>query len=408
MSAIVKGVLRGLLSTSTLTRGGLFNAAPRGAAARSARFAAALANPAPRTVASVDPLTITLAGIGATNIASGTNSEIADGLVRIIGGKGRVYFSNVWAIDQFHIDGVGAFHNEPYGLEVVYNGANIEFQISARGQRLHFFVDGVKTNANGYVVGANDASYRNFKLSFATAATRRIRLLQEGGEPYFSAVRTETGYALSNPAAPRPCNMLIVGDSFHEPSFPTYHINGIPTLLQEALGVDNMIPAASGGTGFLNDGSRVSFADRIDKDLTLAPNSDPQIDVILLCDSGNDGAVLTLDNVNVTQNQAAFVAAKDYCYAQARAAWPNATILGIGPCFKQAGGASLPLSDYMEATTAAACAAHGGVYVSGMSAAVGALDSTTRDSYYHPDGHPNDAGHAWIAAKMAELIKAVA
>lgn len=366
------------------------------------RFTRALTRPLPRTVASVDPIatrTLATSGLPTTNIADGVTHEYTGGLIRYVYGKPRLSFSNVYLLDQLHRNGTDPTFVAPYGIEVVYTGRKIEFALRMDGQRVHVFVDNVLTKATGYLDLTSDTGFRNYMLDFGSAATRRIRLVCNSGTPAVSTVRIESAYALLNPAPVRPANLLIVGDSFHEPSFPTYAIGGIPCLLSEQLGVSNIIPAASGGTGFVNDAGGVgagkcNFAQRVAKEVTLSD----QFDAILFCASGNDqaGQVSSLDyatNVNT-------------CLATARAAWPQATIMAIGPAFKEAGGVSITLSTSMEMQIEAACRSNGCIYIPGMAAAMGALSDATRNSYFHEDGHPNDAGHVWIAETMNRLIRA--
>lgn len=378
-----------------------------------ARLAAALAHPNPRTVAGADPITRQVAS-GAlgfpneSNISGGVDYQPNSPLIRYTNGEGYEGFAAyIWYIKQYHIDGTAAFYNDSYGQEIRTASPSVEFILNSRAQRLHFFIDGVKTNAIGYVDMPNDTGYRRIKISTGSTAIKRIRMIQEGDAlPNFGAVRVESGYTLLAPAPTYPCNAIVIGDSFWAPSFPLYHINGLGTLVQEALGIDQFIPAASGGTGFVNASGKANYAQRIVNDMTLAPTDDPQIDFVLIAPSGNDisGNMVPTVYATVPLWLAAYETNVNFTLATARAAWPGAEIAVIDFAVKE--NLAMQGRESMVAVLEAACAANNCRWVPGVTAAMAALSTETRDSYFHVDGHPNDAGHAWLAATINTLIRA--
>ncbi len=373
------------------------------------RLTTALANPRTRTVAPVDPLVITenAAPIGATAIASGTTYDYTSGLIRAVRGKGRATGSS-FVVDQVHRDGINPDGTEPWGFEIVYTGRYFEFCLSSQAQRYHVFVDGVLSKASGYTSVANNGAYYyiNVDLGSRAALGRRIRIEAEDSKA-FGPVRIEAGEALLSPAAVRPCNMLLIGDSFHEPSFPTYTIGGIPTLLGEKLGVDNVIPSAIGGTGFATEAGSLNFAERIDKELTLAPGDDPQIDVILFCASGNDTFSVGNPFATLAEWQAHYTERVNYCLAAAKAAWPGAVIMVMSHA-QPSGGALGTEGLFKDAALEAACATHGVRWIPGLPELITASGGYTADpALYHGDGHPNDLGHETIATHMNTLIRAI-
>lgn len=380
-----------------------------GVSASAARFTAAMANPRTRTVAGVDPLVITEnpAIIGATAIAAGTNYDYTSGLIRAV--RGRGFGTANFNIDQLHRDGTSPTNVEPTGFEVVYTGRYFEFCFSSQAQRFHIYVDGVLSKNSGYLSVANNGAYYFTNIDFGSraAAGRRIRIEAQGSKA-FGPIRIEASESLLAPTAARPCNMLLVGDSFHEPSFPTYKINGIPTLLGEKLGVDNVIPSASGGTGFSagNLGAgKANFAQRIAKEVTLNPAGDT-IDVILFCASGNDAFFANSPYATLAEWQAGYTADVNFCLSTARAAWPGAVVMVMS--HGQPSGGSLGTDGpFKDTALAAACAAHNVKWIPGLPELITASGGyTANPPLYLGDGHPNDLGHETISTHMNTLIRA--
>ena len=344
--------------------------------------------------------------IGATAIASGTNYTYASGLIRAVRGKMRGS-GDSFRVDQVHRDGINPDGTEPWGMEIFYTGRYFEFCFSSQAQRYHIYVDGVLSKASGYTSVANNGAYYfiHVDLGSRAEAGRRIRIEVEDAKP-FGPVRIESSETLLNPAPVRPCNMLLVGDSFHEPSFPTYKIDGIPTLLGEKLGVDNVIPSASGGTGFATEGGNANFAERIDKELTLNPAGDT-IDVILFCASGNDAFFINSPYATLAEWQAAYFEKVNYCLAAAKTAWPNAVIMVMSHG-QPSGGALGTEGPFKDTALEAACAANNVTWIPGLPELITASGGYTADPpLYHGDGHPNDLGHETIATHMNTLIRAI-
>lgn len=388
-----------------------------GTATPIARFRAALANPTPRTVAPAPILTFAAnaTNIGATEIADGKTLELGSGFIRPLFGQSPAS-GTLYGLKQLHRNGVAATDTSlsVTAIEVVYTGSKIEFCTQARSQRVHLFVDGVKSNLAGYLMPGGDG-YRYCLVDFGTAAKRRIRFCVEN-QNSFGPVRIEAGYALLDPTPIHPCNMLVMGDSFWETDFPNYKIDGIPTKLAEMLGVDNLISAAQGGKGFLagdngtgatSGGSTiVNYRGRIDADLTLLPPLDPRWDVILFCASGNDGWYVE-SGITEAQWRLNYSANVGYCLNAARTAWPNALVMCIGHANGEGSYGNNTLQK--DRILAAKCQQYGAIWVHGMLQEMDDLESSLKTGdelgWYHPDGHPNDAGHYGLARMMRNLIR---
>ena len=380
-----------------------------GVSASQARFTAAMANPRTRTVAGTDPLVITenASPVGATAITDGVNLTFADGFMRPVRGRGVLTGGTNLDVYQLHRDGINPTNVEPTGFEVVYTGRYFEFSFSSQAQRYHIWVDGVLSKAIGYVSVANNGAYYYINIDFGSraAAGRRIRIEAQGGKA-FGYIRRETSETLLSPAAVRPCNMLLIGDSFHEPSFPTYKIDGIPTKLGEKLGVDNVIPSASGGTGFATEGGNANFAERIDKEVTLFPVADPKIDVILFCASGNDAFSAGFPFATLAEWKAHYTERVNYSLAAAKAAWPGAVVMVMSHA-QPSGGALGTEGAFKDSVLIAACTTHNVRWIGGLPELITASGGyTATPPLYHGDGHPNDLGHETIATHMNTLIRA--
>ncbi len=377
-----------------------------GVSVSQARFTAALANPRTRTVAPVDPLVITEAVSNeGTAIPDGVTYNFTSGLIRAVRGRGEG--TTTYNIRQVHRDGVGAGGVEPWGFEIVYTGRYFEFNFSSEAQRYHIWVDGVLSKASGYVSVGNTGAYYPILVDLGSRAAlgRRIRIEAEKSKA-FGNVRIEASEALLSPAAVRPCNLLLIGDSFHEPSFPTYKINGIPTLLGEKLGVDNLIPSAVGGTGFATEGALANFAERVDAELTLFPVDDPQIDVVLFCASGNDIANVGGQFATLAEWQAHYSERVNYCLSAAKTAWPGAVIMVMSHA-QPSGGSLGTEGPFKDSALIAACAANNVTWIPGLPELITASGGYEADpALYHGDGHPNDLGHETIATHMNTLIRA--
>ncbi len=368
---------------------------PPSASDSAARFAAALANPTPRTIAGVDPVTVTSTKPSGGTIVGGVTHDYTGGKIRLLHGKERVLFGNVYQIDQLHPQQTGGATGVLNGaIEVVYTGRHIELVLNGTGGNAHLFIDGVLTSATGYnnFAGAG-GEYGVLTFDLGTAATRRLRFELSNGNYTFGPVIIEPAYALLDPTPVRRCNMIITGDSFTEPAFPSHELNGYPQLLAELLGVDNMIPQGSGGTGYVAEASKADLAQRIVRDLELVPGDDPQADAILFTMGGND------DQASV--DGGSFAANVVFCFAAAKSRWPGAVVMATGPLTRPTTPLSYAKCDIIEA----ACAAHGVRFLPG------AMEWMTEypgdlDDLFHVDGHPNDLGHAWYAAKIDEAIRA--
>lgn len=361
----------------------------------SQRFAAALAHPTPREIAAVDPIasaTEVLFNDSPSGIAGAVTHTFAGGLIRPLHGKAIALGGDLIKIVSVHVDNVTPAPQRNTGIEVLYTGRRIAFEIAqGYGPPMHAFVDGVLTSDAGYALLDDNYGGGWFVLDFGTSAQRRIRIEGEGRGIY-GRVQIEPTGTLSDPAAVRPCNLMIVGDSFVYPAWPDHELNGFPQILAEELGIDNMIPAPTGGLGFLNNAS-TNFTLRIANDLTLVPDNDPRLDAIAVFISGNDSGLFG----DGTAHLAAVIQVLDAC----RTAWPGAVTMGLGSYSKE--GTGLPVLMSMEANMEAACVATGALYVPGMPQMMSAAPGT----WFSPgDGaHPTNTGHIGLGQGIAALIR---
>lgn len=357
--------------------------------AHQSRFVKAMRHPSARSVSNVAiTSTASLGYPGGSTIANGVAYARDHALLRHLYGRSRLLtgFPNdgFVSIDQFHYDGTTPGAGGIAGGEVVYDGRYIEFYQKDTGNEIYLFVDGVlasETSFPGY--GGQTGATGYLKLDFGSAARRRLRIVNPA---WVGGVVIEPGYSLYDPAPVRPCNMVVFGDSISEGTGASIALNGFVPLLGELLGVDNCWASALGGTGYVTtNGSWVNLKDRIDRDLTLAPADG--IDAILFTMGINDPAGIS-DNVA-------------YCFAAARARWPNATLMASGPLHGyDIGAVQQEKADIIEA--------HCRTYGVGFIDCSDWITSADTAAYFpggYGDPHPNDAGHAYYASKFNEAIR---
>lgn len=347
------------------------------------------------------------------------------GLIRYVYGGDSDGFAD-WnrKITQFHIEGGAGTVNTPFAEEIRTASRTVEFCLRCDAQRYHLMVNGVLTNTNGYTDLPGDGAYRYVMFDTGDYTEKRLRLISNGGQPYFGPVRSETGFPLLDPSAERPSNMAAFVDSYGEPSFAVVDgvIQGVwgkVVLLAELLGVDNVVPMASGGTGLVNRVTspgtapatdpvvRCNMAERVADDLELVPTHDPQFDAIALFLSGNDltgNYTQRIDRGDPETFAEAFQANAEFWLATARARWPNALIIVVSHANRA--GSSAPDLAFKEGVLETLCATYGAKWVPGLPAAIDAQGEPWRAARWFGDGHPNALGHAGLPELENTLIRA--
>lgn len=146
-------------------------------------------------------------------------------------------------------------------FEVCYKGA------SGSGN-YRVLVDGQLTSASFIPFKADGGNYKDLFV-FGSRARRRIRLEFEATFRFSGVIVSPTGWIV---ATPEEAISLVIGDSFTEPTIRgtgSFQHDGWVSVFGRGLGLRNMAPRGSGGTGYLNPGTggRVKFRDRFLSDV---------------------------------------------------------------------------------------------------------------------------------------------
>lgn len=212
---------------------------------------------------------------------------------------------------------------------------------------------------------------------------------QPGPVPTFGASAATPTPALSIPAG---SDVLLIGDSYAEGTGASSTATAWPALLGTQQGW-NMTVDGIGGTGFTwgggADGSAgQTFSARLAQRAT-DPNLTPEL--VILEGGQND---YRADAKDLTAAVAADVDA-------AKAAWPNAAVIVLGPAAPEPLASSIERMD----TSIEAGAQRAGAY--SINPRAGQWFTTANSPEFDFDGaHVNDGGHSLIAQKIGEAMAA--
>jgi lysophospholipase L1-like esterase len=197
--------------------------------------------------------------------------------------------SGGWAV-EFDLDTVGGV------FEVLTKGDGAKLTVLINGQYLA---------ASAVTVPAGGALY-NLIVTLSSGGFYRVRIELDGQTRFFGVNVGPTDAVYAAPR--RPIRAAWVGDSFSEPTISdsggSHHGQGMVPMFGWATGWD-VYPAGRGGTGFMNPGTYVKYADRLPEILAV-----PNLDIVIFQLSGND----------VTYTTAQVVAQVQACITLARAA----------------------------------------------------------------------------------------
>lgn len=185
-------------------------------------------------------------------------------------------------------------------------------------------------------------------------------------------------------AVDEPVTASFIGDSYTQGIGATVPANRWVSIVAKANGYA-VVNLGRGGTGYLTtsdvNGCGLDFCPNF---LSMVDSVDPATEVLVVAGGQNDFVQFSADPAPVT-------AAIDETYAAARLALPDADIVAVGP--STLGGASADARAFDQAVRRAAEAV-GARYVSMLEPPVLGPDLLSADGV-----HPNDAGHAAIAAR---------
>lgn len=297
----------------------------------------------------------------------------------------------------------GDFGVIPWSIE--FDSPSDEFVLRYRpwsdgGARLWLWVDGKAMTVDPVVMSDSHqigAIYAH-KVTFATAATRRIRIFLELADYHgIWAAPTKTTVATHV----RRARIAFVGDSWAEGSGATFTLTSHVWQVGRFLDAE-VFAAAEGGTGYSNNGGapRKKFGDtnRLDRVQAVAP------DLVVACGSIND------------DNQATLQADAAAYYAAIATRLPGVPIVVVGTQ-DLAGTPSAARLANAAAVKAAALAAPNVVkyvdpiaeaWITGTGKTTAPAGDGNADLFIGPDGvHPSQAGHDYLARQYAAVLQDV-
>lgn len=301
----------------------------------------------------------------------------------------------------------GDFGVPPWSIEFDHYGDTFVLRYRAwvaNQAKIHIFVDGLAVTAAPVTqaAAAEIAAVYSYKVQFASVAMRRVRVFYELADHYgFWLPPTQT----AAPTATRRLRIACVGDSWMDGTGATYNLTAWMWQLGRYLNAD-VFQAGQGGTGYSFQGGagRQVFGDngRTNRLVTANP------DMVLVFGSIND------------DNQPTLQADATAYYAKLATLLPGVPVVVVGV----QGLAGSPNTARLANSTAvknAALAAPNVVKVVDPIAedwitGTGVKNTPTGDGnadYFMggsdgSDGtHPTQAGHDYLARKMARVLSDV-
>lgn len=350
----------------------------------------------------------TIADNATTQIASpGTSLDWNSSLIKFLGGKWVQVGVNPRAkVVSVARDGTDANASGLSGGQMFYSDASkIEVQQLYNMFRVYVDeLDGKGWQIAGTVTSGDAGASPHFTLVDWTSAStprkpRLYKILADGSQQFY-AIKCSIDGSIWAYRSTAP-TVVVIGDSFSEGGAANY-IDGYVPQLAFTLGVDDVIPSGSGGTGLLKtNGSNVNYLDRVDWTLNNIP-----ADIYVIQGTQNDGTF--------TPSQlSAQLALVD---ARIKALRPSSRrlILGVWNCRLGAiadGGGTYQASN--NAAMAAYAAAQGIPFVDWSDWITGSGNTSsqngtgTADYYTVSDNtHPSVAGAIYRAQRLAPLIAA--
>jgi lysophospholipase L1-like esterase len=286
-------------------------------------------------------------------------------------------------------------------VECAVDAIKVQFTVfNYGGTHCRFLVNDQYVAATQTTVTNTATSY--ITLDFTAAGGRAVRKIALEGEnalvfQAFSVLPTES---LTKPGGPV-SRMFVVSDSFGCAGGATERFKGFPQVLGDLLGIRDVWNGGVSGTGYLNQGAgQATFRQRLSDMTQAAP------DIVLSVGGHNDaGPSLLRDEIT------AYLSA-----IRAQSTLRNVPIIigGVNGA-NQATATTIPLENAMAAAITAFAdplvyfvpeiTGSAGPYFTGTGSTAGATGTGNCDVYISADAvHPNDAGHAYLAGRLADDI----
>ena len=346
---------------------------------------------------SSQPPTVTVsAGYTSTTVPNSVRVSWQDPAVRVFAGRLlRTSFPGGGSSFGAYSYITGAYEGGGTVIEIMYDGANLDFATYGQNGLLQVLVDGVA--AGPFVPIPNDGNFYNVNISFdGVKAVRRLTFLSGTECRGFNISPTDTIWRSSRQLGPR---MIVMGDSYTEGTGAQSGA-GFPAVMGRVLGLEDTWQSGSGGTGYLANAypgvhGRYTFRQRVATDI-IAYN--PQI--VVICGGIND-QVGSAAAMSALQTEATLL------YQQILSSLPNCRLYVCGPWRPPA--ANNANTSAVNAALQAAVASVPGVtfidvshYFTGTGYSGSPAGNGNSDFYIGDDRvHPTGAGHVYIGTRLA-------
>lgn len=342
------------------------------------------------------PATVTITTGYTSTIPGSVQVNWQDPAVRVFGGRLlRTSFPGGGSCNGAYAYVSGAYEGGGVVIEIMYDGANIDFATYGQNGPIQVLVDGVATGPFQYVPG--DGNFYNVNVSFNGVRAVRRLTFRTGSECLgFNISPTETIWRSSRQLGPR---LIVMGDSYTEGTGANLG-EGFPAVLGRVLGLEDTWTSGSGGTGYLANGSpgapgRYTFRQRVQTDI-IAYN--PQI--VVICGGIND-------QVGSAADAAALQAEATLLYRQILNNLQNCRLYVCGP-WRPPSASNGNTSAVNTALQAAAASVPGVSFIDVSSYFTGTgyrgAPAGNGNSDYYIGGdrvHPTAEGHVYIGTRLA-------
>jgi lysophospholipase L1-like esterase len=363
---------------------------------------AQLSNPRTNPIMATPPAITQSATINATLTRTVNWNDATASVYNFYGGKPTADIATFCTFNCVTINGgQNAF---VWRAEAMVDAIKVQFTVfNYGGTHCRFLVNDQYVAATQTTVANSATSY--ITLDFTAAGGRAVRKIALEGEnalvfQCFSVLPTES---LTKPGG-TVTRMFVVSDSFGAGGGATERFKAFPQVLGDLLGMRDLWNNGVSGTGYLNPGAgQLTFRQRLSDMVTAAP------DIVLIVGGHNDTGPAAL--------QAEILTYLTAIRAQSVLSGIPVIVAGVNGA-NQATATTIPLENAMAAAVTAFAdplmyfvpevTNAAGPWFTGTGSTAGAAGNGNCDVYISSDAiHPNDAGHAFLAGRLADDIRRI-
>lgn len=294
---------------------------------------------------------------------------------------------------------VGTTSAEAPTIEFLFDGLTVELLLRQfAGVQFHILVDGQYTTRYPQSLGGTANSWGNLKITFSTAAIRRISIEFNASGTFYGGLwkgPLDTVRATEMPNR----RLVIAGDSYTAGAYSS-SIGSWGNYAARAMGFRDYVNAGLGGSGWLATTNVNSTAYNIANRLTADVINHSPTDIIF-----------ALGHNDTSFSNSAIATQVTSTLTSVRSALPNLRSLTVvGPLFAgDTPGVYTAMSTAMQTASAGLADAYVDTVTSPIYTGTGRVGATAGvgngDLYIGADGvHPTDAGSQWLGAALAHAI----